>query len=147
MNTSAARPDPARVDRRVRRGVLLMAAIAVVVLLLVVREMFRGTLGPFGATAGSAGGLVVGVVASRVQRIDRDVRTGLVVGHIDRIGVAVLVALLVATAAQDWLLGHWATGATLTALGLSATAGTFAGRALGTRNRVREVLQVDGENS
>jgi hypothetical protein len=116
MNSS---PEPGRhtpVDRRVRRQALLMAAIALVLLVLVGRELFRGLLGPLGAAAGLAGGLVVGVAASRVHRFDWDERTRRVVGH-------------------------WATGATLTALGLAASAGTLAGRALGTVRRVRQVAQ------
>jgi hypothetical protein len=126
------------VDRKVRRRALVLLAAAAVLLVLVVRELVRGNVGLVGASAAIAGGLVVGVLASRIHRFDWDDAAHQVAGRVDRIGLAVLVALILASLSLDWVLGHWATGATLTALTLSASAGTLAGRALGTRRRVRD---------
>ena len=141
MPSSASGRRHTPVDRRVRRPTLLMIGIAAVLLALLGRELAHGTIGPPGAAAGFAGGLLAGVVASRIHRYVWDERARRVVGQIDRVGAVLLVALVLATLGQDWLLGHWATGATLTAVGLAASAGLLAGRALGTIRRVRRIAQ------
>ena len=128
--TSLSGPDRPPVDRKVRRQTLLLIVAGAVLLGLVLRELVRGNLGLVGASAGIVGGFVVGLLASRIHRFDWDEGAHHVVGRVDRIGLVLLAALILASLSLDWVLGHWATGATLTALSLSASAGTLTGRAL-----------------
>jgi len=133
------------VDRRVRGQALVTSAIGLVVLGLAVADLVRGTIGPLGATAGFLGGALVGVVAARVNHLTWDAEARKVVGRIDRIGFAILVAMVLAHLGRDWLLGHWVHGAVLTALGVWISAGTLTGRVLGTRHGVITVLRTVGE--
>jgi len=140
----AARPrwrdEP--VDRRIRGHNVVMAVIGLVVVGLAVADLLRGTIGPFGAAAGFGGGALAGVIASRVNRFHWDAGTERVVAHIDRVGLAILGVVVLAHLTRDWLLGHWVHGALLTALGVWISAGTLAGRVLGTRRRVTAVLRT-----
>jgi len=138
-------PVPRRrepVHRRIRAQQIVMAAIGLVVLGLAVLKLTEGSIGPAGAAAGFAGGSPVGLIAARINLVGWDVRGAQVVARMDRVGLVLLVALVAATPARDWLLGHWATGALLTALGLWVSAGTLAGRVLGPRRAVVGVLRA-----
>lgn len=132
------------VDRRILTQVLILAAIALVMLGLLVLEVARGTIGLAWAAAGLLAGGALGVVASRIRRLEWDERADRVVARLDGIGAVILAGYLGAMLARDWVLGHWAQGAALAALGLSVTAGVMAGRALGTRRGVRAVLRAVG---
>ena len=139
---TGARPAP--VHRRIRVQQLIGVVIGLVVLGLAVVDLAQGTIGPVGAMAGLAGGAVVGVLAARINRLVWDAESARVDARIDRIGLAILAAMVVARLSRDWLLGHWAAGALLTALGLWITAGTLAGRVLATRRAVVAVLRSVG---
>ena len=132
------------VHRRIRTQALAIGVIALVVLGLAVADLVDGTIGLVGAVAGLVGGVVVGVVAARVNRFSWDAETGRVVARVDRIGLAILVAVVLAHLSRNWLLGHWAHGAVLTALGVWISAGTLIGRVLGTRRGVNAVLRAAG---
>ena len=89
------------------------------------------------------GGAVVGVVASRMTRMQWDERTAQVISKIDWVGAVILVCFLVAQLTRSWVLGHWVEGVALTTLGLCVTAGTLAGQVLGTRRAVRAVRRPE----
>ena len=148
--TSAGQSGPAArprwrdepVDRRIRGRNLVTAVIGLVVLGLAVADLTRGTIGPLGAAAGFVGGALVGMFAARVNRFSWDAGSRRVVARIDRVGLAILAVVVLAHLTRDALLGHWVHGALLTALGVCISAGTLAGRVLGTRRRVRAVLRT-----
>ena len=141
---SAARPhwrdEP--VDRRIRGQNLATAVIGLVVLGPAVADLARGTIGPLGAAAGFVGGALVGVIAARVNRFSWDAGSRRVVARIDRVGLGILLVLVLAHLTRGSLLGHWVHSALLTALGVWISAGTVAGRVLGTRRRVTAVLRT-----
>jgi hypothetical protein len=132
------------VHRRIRGQGLIMAVIGLVVLGLAVTDLARGMIGPLGAAVGFVGGALVGVIAARVNRFSWDAGSRRVVARIDRLGLAILVAMVLAHLSRDWLLGHWIHGALLTALGVWISAGTLIGRVLGTRRGVATVLRTVG---
>jgi len=132
------------IDRRIVNKVLIMGGIALIMLVFVVVDVAQGTLGLGWAVGGLLAGVAVGVVASRSQRIQWDEQTDHVVARLDWIGAVILAGYIASTLARDWVLGHWAQGPALAALGLSVTAGALAGQALGTRYGVRAVLRTVG---
>jgi hypothetical protein len=129
------------VHRRLRLRQLVMAVLGLVVLALAAVDLAHGVIGPLGALAGFVGGALVGLLAARVNRVAWDDRTARVVSRVDRLGFAILVVTLIARLSRGWLLGHWAAGALLTALGLCVTAGGLVGRVLGTRRAVVVALR------
>jgi hypothetical protein len=144
---TGARPGSWRdrpVHRRIQVQQLLTVVIGLVVLGLAVVDLVAGVLGPIPAVAGFVGGAVVGLVAARVNRVAWDAETARVVASVDRIGLVILVVVLAARLSRDWLLGHWAAGAVLTALGLWITAGSLVGRVVGTGARVAAALRRVG---
>jgi hypothetical protein len=96
------------------------------------------------AAGGLLGGAVLGVVASRIRRIEWDDQASHVVAKLDAIGAVILVGYIAVMLARDSVLAHWAEGPALAALGLSVTAGTLAGQVLGTRRGVHKVLEALG---
>jgi hypothetical protein len=129
------------VSRAVIVQVVIVAAVAAVVAVLAALDVVDGTLGLGWAIGGLLGGAAVGVVASRMKRTEWDGVVGVVVSRSDWIGTVILAGFVVAQLARGWVLGHWAEGAALTTLGLCVTAGTLAGRALGTWAAVRAALR------
>jgi hypothetical protein len=85
-----------------------------------------------------------GLLAARVNRLSWDAGTARVVARVDRIGLVIVVALVLAHLSRDWLLGHWVAGAVLASLGIWISAGTLIGRVLGTRYGVVAVLRTAG---
>ncbi len=135
------------VDRRIRTQVRILTVIALAMLGVLVVDVARGTLGLAWAAAGLLGGAALGVVASRIRRLEWDERASRVVARLDGIGAVILVGYIAAMLARDWVLGHWVAGPALAALGLSGTAGALAGQVLGTRHGVRKVLEALGLRS
>lgn len=132
------------VDRSIRTQLLILTVIDLVMLGILAVDIAGGTLGLAAGVAGLLGGVALGVVASRIRRIEWDETASHVVAKLDAIGAIILVGYLGAMLARDWVLGHWAEGPALAALGLSVTAGTLAGRVLGTRRGVHKVLEALG---
>jgi hypothetical protein len=120
--------------------VAILAVLAITVLVLAGLDLVDGTLGLGWAAGGLLAGVAVGIVASRIKRMDWDGPTGRVVAHIDWIGAVILVCFVVGNLAREWVLGHWVEGAALTTLGMCVTAGVLSGEVIGTRRRVRSVL-------
>jgi hypothetical protein len=125
------------VSRPIVIQIVVVSVVALVVLVLAAGDVVAGDLGPGWAVGGLLGGAVVGVVASRMQRMQWDERTDQVISKIDWLGGVILAGFLVAQLTRSWLLGHWAEGVALTTLGLCVTAGTLAGQVFGTRWAVR----------
>ena len=121
--------------------VVVLAALAIGELVLAVLDLVDGTLGLGWAGGGLVVGLAVGIVASRIKRLDWDGHTGRVIARIDWIGAVILMCFLVGNIARERALSHWVDGgAALTTMGICVTTGTLAGQVIGTRRRVRSVL-------
>lgn len=122
---------------RMRIFVLLaLAAIGVVVTDLLV-------LGPAAllpVLASATGGALAGLVASRVLRLEWNIKTARVVGRIDAIGALVLVGYLVLMVFRSRLLSLWINAPMLGAAALAALSGLMVGQVLGTLTGIRRVL-------
>jgi TRAP-type mannitol/chloroaromatic compound transport system permease large subunit len=132
------------VDRRILSQVRILTIIALAMLGILVVDVAQGTLGVAWAAAGLLAGAALGVIASRIRRLEWDDQTSQVIARLDAIGAVILVGYIAAMLARDWVLGHWVEGPALAALGLSVTAGALAGQVLGTRRGVRKVLEALG---
>ncbi|MGQ0575597.1 MAG: hypothetical protein ACT4RN_15555 [Pseudonocardia sp.] len=138
MNTSRKAGPP--VSRAIVVQIVVVTVIAVVLLVLTLTRIADGSLGLGWAAGGLLAGAAVGVVASRIKRMEWD-GAGVVVSRIDWVGAVILACFVVAQLARGWLLGHWAEGAALTTLGLCVTVGTLLGQVVGTRGGVRATLR------
>jgi membrane protein required for beta-lactamase induction len=94
--------------------------------------------------AGLIGGVVVGVVVSRMYRLDWDHSAREVVSRIDRVGALVLALYLVFAITRSWLLGQWVQGAALGPVSLSVVAGIMLGRVGGMSHGIRGILRDVG---
>lgn len=100
--------------------------------------------GPILVGVGLLGGVVVGVVVSRMYRLDWDHSAAEVVSRIDKIGLAVLVLYLLFALSRSWLIGHWVQGTALGPVGLSVVCGVMLGRVVGMSHGIRSVLVEAG---
>jgi len=132
------------IDRRILTQVRILTVIALAMLGILVVDVAQGTLGVAWAAAGLLVGAALGVIASRIRRLEWDDQTSRVIARLDAIGAVILVGYIAAMLAPDWVLGHWVEGPALAALGLGVTAGALAGQVLGTRRGVRKVLEALG---
>lgn len=139
------RRDLARrhVSRSIRMRVRIYALIFLVMTVVVVVDTI--VIGPrsiLPALACVAGGIVVGLVASRMLSLSWDAVSGTVVGRLDVIGGIVLVGYLAFSIFRGDLLDLWYDGPVLAVAGLAALAGAMAGQVLGTSRGVGAVLRI-----
>jgi hypothetical protein len=140
MSSEPACTPAGRISRAIVVQVVVVSCVALVQLVLAVAGIVEGRLGVGWAVGGALGGLAVGLVASRMKRMEWNERAGQVVSRIDWLGGVILVCFVAAQVWRNGVLGHWAEGVGLTTLGLCVSAGTLAGQAIGTRRAVRAVL-------
>lgn len=113
-------------------------------LVVLIIDLARGLISFPLTAAGLAVGLVVGVIVSRMYRLRYDEDARRVMGQIDGVGVAILLAYIVFVFTRNQLFAGWTEGANVAAFSLSVTAGTMLGRLVGTAQGIRRVLTAWG---
>lgn len=139
-----SRPNRENVERRLRVRLRLYTLIFVAMLAVVIIEGVRGRVSPILIVAGTLGGVTIGLVVSRMYDLHWDEETNKVVSRLDWLGGVILVLYLAFSLSRDWLFGHWVQGPSLGVLTLSLTAGTMAGRVLGTVEGIRRTMRAWG---
>jgi hypothetical protein len=92
--------------------------------------------------ASLVGGVVVGIIASRMFSLSWDHVSGKVVGKLDAVGAVILLAYLAFSIFKTKLLGVWFDGPVLGVAGLAALAGVMAGQVFGTGRGVKRVFTI-----
>ncbi|HEV7121242.1 MAG TPA: hypothetical protein VGN56_00280 [Candidatus Paceibacterota bacterium] len=121
----------------------MFQAIAGILLLFILYELYIGTIRWWLALIAIAIGLVLGFIMGRLVRVRWDDEAQRVVTQMDVIGVIVIVAYIAVAFLRNYLLGQWLTGAALTAASLSLAAGLLYGRYLGMRRSIQKVISAN----
>jgi cytochrome c oxidase subunit IV len=131
------------IDRSIRLRVTIYSVIFLVMTVIVVVDVLRiggGAVLP--VLLCLAGGLVVGLVVSRMFRIGWDAVSERVVGRIDVVGVVILVLYIAFSIFRGRLVGLWVDAPVVGVASLTVLAGVMAGQSLGTRQGVIRVFRI-----
>ena len=133
----------ALVARSIRIRVAIYVAIFVVTTVVVVVESVGvGSASLLPVLACMVGGLLAGVLASRMFAINWDTVSGRVIGRVDALGVVILVGYAVLQILRGSLVDLWWDGPVVAPAALAALAGAMAGQAIGTRRGVIRILAI-----
>lgn len=132
------------VQQRLRTRLRMYFVIFLVMLAVVTVDTYITATTPLLIGAGLVGGLAVGVVVSRMYRLDWNESATQVVSRIDKIGALVLGLYLLFAISRSWLRGHWVHAPALGPVSLSVVAGIMLGRVVGMSHGIRVVLRDAG---
>ena len=142
--------SPSRRERRERTRrhldgslifkVRIYLLVFVVVAVMAAVDAFRGSAGTWGFLAlGLVAGTGVGVVASRMQRLDWNAFEHKVVGRFDTVGVVILVLYIAFAILRSRIVSAWVPAQYAAAAGLAVLAGAMFGQVIGIRRGVLDL--------
>mgnify|MGYP000873608257 FL=1 len=126
---------------RLRWQVVLYCLLGLVFLAIstyyTIQESFRLAF-PLG---GFFFGTIAGVIFSRICRISWDHGAKQVIGRFDGIGFSLLVAFIIFEFFRDDIVGLFVNGSAIITTSFALLSGIMAGRVIGIRGKVRDVLR------
>ncbi|MFE5837205.1 hypothetical protein [Arthrobacter sp. NPDC056493] len=139
-----ARREVARrhVDRKIRTRMRIFAVIFVVLLVVVIVELFLATpqaVPP--AVAALVGGIAVGLVASRMFRLEWDRAARTVVGKLDILGGIILVAYILFSIFRSRIVALWVPADIVKLCSLAVMDGLMLGQVIGTVGGLKELYK------
>ncbi|MFE4541695.1 hypothetical protein [Arthrobacter sp. NPDC056727] len=121
------------VDRKIRMRMRIYAVIFVVLLVVVAIELFLAAPpAVLPALAALAGGIAVGLVASRMFRLEWDRAARTVVGKLDVLGIIILVAYIVFSIFRSRIVALWVPADIVKLCSLAVVDGLMLGQVVGT---------------
>lgn len=130
------------IDKRLINRLRIYTIVMIVMLVLLIYEVLKGTFSLAWAIGGILIGLGIGTIVSRMYRISWDDESSNVIGHIDWIGGVILILYLIFIFTRTHYLSNWLQGAPLIALIFSITAGTMLGRVITTEHGIKKILET-----
>lgn len=128
------------IDPRLIKRLRIYVIIMIIMLMVIIYEILRGSFNIAWAVGGILVGLGVGILVSRMYRLSWDDETNNVIGRIDWIGSVILVLYLIFVFTRTYYLSYWVQGTPLIALVFSITAGTMLGRVMSTEHGIKKIL-------
>jgi hypothetical protein len=131
------------IDRPIRIRVRIYSLIFLVVAVIVVVETVgQGLRAVLPVLACAAGGLLVGIGASRMFHLSWDAVSKRVIGRLDVAGVVILVLYVLFSIFRTRIIDTWLDGPVVGVAGLAALAGVMAGQVVGTRRGLIRVFRM-----
>lgn len=129
------------IDKRLRIRLRLYFLIAAIMVGIVIFNWAIGKLSLIFSLLGIGGGLIIGIVSSRMFHISWDHDAQKVVSQFDLFGGIILAGYIVFEISREWLFSQYIHGAIAGAITFAFIAGVMIGRVLGTRGKIRQVLK------
>ena len=132
------------VDKKLRRRLQIYSLIFLLMLGVVLYNLVMGQLSVWLGLLSLGIGVFTGVLMSRMFSLSWDEAESTVIGRIDWLGGAILVAYIAFALARNYIFGFWVSSAALGAFTLSFFAGNMLGRVIGTIVGIRHILEAWG---
>lgn len=152
----AATPDRAErrelvrrhIDRSIVLKVRIYSVIALVALLIMIVEIFMSSAAAWwGCLIGLAGGVGIGMLASRMQKLSWNAFESKVVAAFDAVGVVVLIGYIVFAVFRTRIVAAWFPADIVAPVGMAVLAGLMIGQILGIGNGLRRLARTAGGRS
>jgi len=129
------------IDRRLLLRLSIFLVIALGIVGIVLFDILSGELSWWLAVLGFVAGLLVGYVLGRLLTVKWHEGKRKAVTEMDIAGFVALGVYILLRLSENWLLGHWFTGAALSTLSLAVLGGALFGRFLGLRMSVMRLIE------
>src|ERR1035437_3860273 len=129
-----------KVDKKLIFRQRVFFVIITIFIIIDIVNVIKGKISALLAISGFLLTTVLGLILSRIFKIHWHSEKQKVVSRLDIIGVIFLVLYIVIEIGRKWFLGHWLSGASLSALVLIIPTGLILGRFLGTSMKINKIL-------
>ena len=129
------------IDRRLRFRLRLYFFIALILLIILLFNIFRGALSIEFGTLGFIIGIGVGIITSRMFHTSWDKDAKKVISRFDLYGVIILVLYIAFEVFRSTIVTYFTHDIQVSTTGFAVLAGVMFGRVIGTRGRIIEVLK------
>jgi hypothetical protein len=131
------------IDKKLRSRLRLYVLLSLAMISIVVFNWLQHKLSLELSVLCMGGGLIIGIISSRMFHISWSHDAKQVVSQFDLIGGIVLGGYILFELSREWVFAHY-----LTPIAFAATfafvAGTMIGRVLGTRGKIIQILKEQG---
>lgn len=131
--------------KHIDRGLLFRLSIFLVIALIifgvVLRDVYEGLLTWQLAVVGIGIGAVIGYILGRILTVSWHETKQKAVLEMDVVGIIAIILYVALRVSENWLFGHWLSGAALSTLSLAVLAGVLLGRFLGLRISVMKLIE------
>ncbi len=128
-------------SRRLRNNLRILLVVYLVLLIVTIYSAINSHAILWQVLVGFALGIIVGLVSSRMYKISWDEGEAKVIGRIDIYGVIVLVLFIVFELNRNNVARLFASGESLTAVGLTLITGALLGRVFGTSRQIVRIAR------
>ena len=129
------------IDKKLRNRLRLYFIIAAIMVAIVIYNLLFSKLDFILSLLGVVGGIILGVVSSRMFHISWDHDGQKVVSQLDLIGGIVLVVYILFELGSEFLIKHYLSADITGAFTFAFITGGMIGRVLGTRGKIVKVLR------
>ncbi len=129
------------VERKLIIRLRIFFIVFALLLIVIIYELSRGYLDVSASVGAMMLGVLIGSVFLRRKKIYWEDETSKVIARMDRTGIMILVIYILFWLTRHWFLHAFLKGNELIAFSLSLTAGAMAGRILGLRSQIRQILK------
>jgi hypothetical protein len=132
------------IHRRILTQIGIIAVVALVLAVAVVRDAFAGTIGLLPLIIAAAVGLAVGYAAGRMFLLIWHESTQKVIMRMDRTSIILIVLYVIFRVFSTKLLGDYFSGAPLSAISFAVLDGILVGRFLSMWRGISRILREQG---
>ena len=136
-------PGENSIDKSLRLKLQIYLGILAIALAFLVADVVRvGTDSVVPVVLGLGGGLVLGILASRMSALSWDVANAKVVGRIDALGAVILVGYIFLVIFRGSVIAQLVDPRVVGAASVSTLSGLMLGQALGTIGGISRVVRL-----
>jgi hypothetical protein len=129
------------IDTKLRFRLRIYIAISIILVGLLIYNVATGALRIDLGLLGLAGGILIGIVTSRMFHTSWNHDTQKVVSRLDIFGVGILILYIFFELFRDPIVGYFTHDTQVGTVGFAVLAGSMFGRVLGTRGQIMKILR------
>lgn len=134
------RPHVKHIDRRLRMRLRIYFAISAILILLLIYNVYRGSLRLDFGLVGLMIGLGLGIITSRMYHISWDKDAKKVISRLDAYGIVILILYILLEVFRGKVVGFFTHNFEVETVGFAVLAGIMFGRVIGTRGKIIRIL-------
>lgn len=131
------------IDKKLRRRLRIYFIISLILIVLLIYDVFNGTLLPSYGIFGIIGGIILGIIASRMFHTSWDKNAKQIISRLDTFGIIILIGYIIFAIFRSKLISYFTNGVDVSTVGFAVLTGIMLGRLIGTRGRIIQILKEE----
>lgn len=129
------------IEKKLLARLYIFLFISIALAIYIMKEIVVGDMSLLLGISGVCIGSFAGIIRGRFSGVVWSEEKEKVVAKLDTVGFLVLVLFIVIDLNREWIFGHWVHGVELSLFTVSILSGLLAGRFLGMKSNVMQVLK------